>query len=1192
MPLRPRFVVDESARRLFVDRTHALAAVEAELDAVQARVGGGGDVMSPRVLNVTGVGGIGKSRLLAEVQRRAEHRGYRTAALDLQVPRLREQDAALSVLRAQFGEQKVRFDRYDLAYAALWQRWNPNLRLSEKNLPFLTRSEVLGGILDGVTSLPVFATAIGLIRAVDSTSHHVRHWQRIRTDPVLQRLDSLPNAELADAVTYLFAEELRAATSDRRPYILFVDAHEALGAGALRAGRDSTVDAWLRDLVSQLDAGLVVVASREPLRWARMDVEWDQVIRLIALDGLPMADRLSLLEQAGVETDAVRDALARASAGVPFYLHLAIDTVRQQAPTGSPDSPPSTPAVSTQEILRRFLQHVSTEHVQILELLSVARTFDRDVFRKITAAFGLPGHQLAWEGITAYSFVHASGQDRFRLHQLMVQALRDQLSPSAARAVNRVLRAVWQRRADALDDGEGTARHLADSLREAAFHAARAEELSGPQLLSFADRITRCGSPQSTSGLLADLREYVGAPVVGHGTGFGAAAGQAELRRAALCADADLSLLAGEVERAAQLTEGVSPRTPTEVEGRLALVGAHARRILGSTSRALELYTELWQCQQGAVRLQAGLWAADLHMAQGRFAQARELADSLRQECPPEDHEFLGDAARLLHLAHRFAFDFEGAAACLEEAEQHYRSGRSAVGLANIAVNRVELLAWTDPARALGIAQEAVATQVELGAKPEIGKAYSAMALACLGIGEPHRSRAALELARENLRQAGYRSGLARAELVRAVLLARTERIGDALTSARRAVAEFEATEVYPSLVLATDHVLRMVGLVDDAVSAAADAARAKIQPFDSIQRLDQDIETSMHTLLADASTVSTPPGRLYAEALSAPRPAAGFYNRNVRLDTSSGPVMVRIPISHADQMDLRIWPEHLVTAAVGPFLSGQVPRLLYRSAEPAFQVYEFVDGAVIDDAYPKETRVPDAVPGDVVRLLRRLTDVPREAMPDLPDSWPRDGDTSGFGRLLQSVTAGVIDRFQDSHAALFSELGIPTAPLETVTDQWDALARRPFRLVHSDIHRKNMILRDGAVSFLDWELALWGDPVYELAVHLHKMGYQTDEAEAVVRDWSRDMPTPLINGWQPDLDAYLRHERIKSAVVDSVRYAQIIAQGSRTAEAEETLVSSLTKKLNRAGQIWGWNRPVTASGVRAVLDGPSNPGV
>lgn len=82
-----------------------------------------------------------------------------------------------------------------------------------------------------------------------------------------------------------------------------------------------------------------------------------------------------------------------------------------------------------------------------------------------------------------------------------------------------------------------------------------------------------------------------------------------------------------------------------------------------------------------------------------------------------------------------------------------------------------------------------------------------------------------------------------------------------------------------------------------------------------------------------------------------------------------------------------------------------------------------------------------------------------------------------------------------------------------------------------------------------------------------------------------------VIGGWDA-VEAqvgYQPEERIKSAVVDSVR-SEILAQGSRTAEQEEALVASLTQKLNRAGRIWGWERPLTAALVRSVLDGPENP--
>lgn len=37
--------------------------------------------------------------------------------------------------------------------------------------------------------------------------------------------------------------------------------------------------------------------------------------------------------------------------------------------------------------------------------------------------------------------------------------------------------------------------------------------------------------------------------------------------------------------------------------------------------------------------------------------------------------------------------------------------------------------------------------------------------------------------------------------------------------------------------------------------------------------------------------------------------------------------------------------------------------------------------------------------------------------------------------------------------------------------------------------------------------------------------------------------------------------------------------------------MASLTDKLDRAVQVWRWERPVASEQVEAVLSGPSNPG-
>lgn len=148
----------------------------------------------------------------------------------------------------------------------------------------------------------------------------------------------------------------------------------------------------------------------------------------------------------------------------------------------------------------------------------------------------------------------------------------------------------------------------------------------------------------------------------------------------------------------------------------------------------------------------------------------------------------------------------------------------------------------------------------------------------------------------------------------------------------------------------------------------------------------------------------------------------------------------------------------------------------------------------------------------------------------------------------------------------------------------WKELQPRPFRIIHADLHRKNMIVRGTETVFLDWELALFGDPVCDVAIHLHKMSYLPSEREQLLSAWSAAEPDAAQGHWEQDIAVYLRHEQIKSAVLDAVRYAKVLAEGSRTPAGEQILVASLTQKLRVAASVWNLDALVDESHVEAVL--------
>ncbi|MGH3873640.1 MAG: ATP-binding protein [Pseudonocardiaceae bacterium] len=894
MPLSPRFRRVAALERRFVNRERALEAFADELGRVGDR---------PRVLNVTGVGGIGKSRLLRELRNRvAESAACRTAVLDLQVPAMRQHEDALAVLRTELGRQKVSFDRFDIAYAVLWQRLHPNLRINSRDLPFAAESEVLTKILDDASGVPVFGTAIGLLTLAERATAWIRRKRTVQADEVLQMLDELENTEMLDAVTYLFAEDLRSASA-QRPFVVFVDAYEALVPTPVRGGRSSAADAWLRDLISQLGRGLVVVASREPLGWRIHDTEWAEVIRDCPVGGLPVEARFELLTDAGFVDATEQRAIARASEGLPFYLHLAIDT-------GAPSGRRETSVVSSEEILQRFLQHVASTEVRCLELLSIARIFDFGIFKALAGAFDLPSDRMTWESLTAYSFVYPAGDTERRLHQLMAVALRERLSPPVVRDAHVLLRELWDRRT--LRDGV-----VADvrGFRESVYHGVRAATMPAEEILGYADRAVCHGGKQAADGMAVDLREYLhdGA--------------HPELATTSQCLAAEAAILMGDAATANRVTAGGSwPDLTRSADARLAIAAAHARRISGATSAAGHLYDAVWRNHGGPARHTAGLWVADIHMWQGRFGTAFALCREILDSADSGAQELRGDVIRLMHLGYRFHLDFDAAATALQQARDCYQRSGAVVGLANITTNHVELLAWTDPAAALTAAPGALAAQQELGALHELGKTHTAIAIAQMRLGDHSAATVSFETAETYLKRARYRSGLARAEFFRGFLLARRGDLGRAVAALRWAVDEFVAAEVYPTLIVVAARALDHLGQADPHITRAAGIARAQIEPLDSITDLEERAAEHIAAMLGQAGVVTVMWQEMYATAAAHLEAAAGYYNNNVRVDTPTGPVNVRIPIRDADVMDLRLWPEEEILPAIAGYVRHAPP--------------------------------------------------------------------------------------------------------------------------------------------------------------------------------------------------------------------------------------------------------------------------
>ncbi|WP_232028917.1 aminoglycoside phosphotransferase family protein [Streptomyces lincolnensis] len=196
--------------------------------------------------------------------------------------------------------------------------------------------------------------------------------------------------------------------------------------------------------------------------------------------------------------------------------------------------------------------------------------------------------------------------------------------------------------------------------------------------------------------------------------------------------------------------------------------------------------------------------------------------------------------------------------------------------------------------------------------------------------------------------------------------------------------------------------------------------------------------------------------------------------------------------------------------------------------------------------------QVSDAVFDQIVDLFREMTRI-RPGMLAAkrrcePEDRPEDGDTDGFlERLIVFMEDQVYDRNRPQFEGLFADLGVTDESFTLLRKSVSGLTSRPFCLLHADLHRKNLIVDPrGQLWVIDWELAMLGDPLYDLATHLYLMRYPDPQERRMVQEWRRVVERALptgSRGWENDLSRILDFKRAQSVFTDVIRVSLKLSQ-------------------------------------------------
>ncbi|MGH4029469.1 phosphotransferase family protein [Actinomycetota bacterium Odt1-20B] len=305
---------------------------------------------------------------------------------------------------------------------------------------------------------------------------------------------------------------------------------------------------------------------------------------------------------------------------------------------------------------------------------------------------------------------------------------------------------------------------------------------------------------------------------------------------------------------------------------------------------------------------------------------------------------------------------------------------------------------------------------------------------------------------------------------------------------------------------------------------------------------------------------------------------AVGHHNRNyvVPLDWPLALLLGRMPFGtrakfrtplDAVEVVPRIWPsEAEVLRAVTRHL-GEVPRCLADFGD--WSIHSYVPGRPLSEEIPHGP-VGEELLRSFARFFARTACVPESELPPLPADWPVSGDTQSFLRWLIDFTELRVHRHNRRRfGALFRAVGVRTDAMTAFAGRLPLLAPRPFCLIHTDVHRANVVVvRPGRTAVIDWELSMFGDPVHELATHLVRMEYDEAEHDRMRDLWADELTeagrAELTKGLDTDLPVYLDFEYAQSVFPDIMR-AALALPAAPADEDFEAAAAPVRRALRRA---------------------------
>lgn len=372
------------------------------------------DITFFHIISIFGVGGIGKTQLLKEVIDH-DHLPVKPLYISLEIT---HKDDLLDIL-IKFRKALPNNHKYPLFDYAMLYAWN-QLNTSQLDQSFLRST--IRNVLD--CFIPFFDAGVQLlypvpvgsiIEAVCKLSDKLKELyndQKIHT--IIDRIQGMGLYDLLEALPILLGADIHKAFIEER-LILILDSYKVY------SDRQDSFN-WLTSLLEQIRYGVFIVASREEINWPET---LSKYVISKNLEALPENDvRDALQKRLGSYPDMIENIIEITDC-MPIYLDLAVKAV-----LGSETGKITENMIffkSKEDIVRKFMAHLSANEQETLIVLSIVQIFDVEIFEHLVKDLHLQVNVLEFEDICRRSLVRNYEHDSYfyKTHDVISRNIRE-----------------------------------------------------------------------------------------------------------------------------------------------------------------------------------------------------------------------------------------------------------------------------------------------------------------------------------------------------------------------------------------------------------------------------------------------------------------------------------------------------------------------------------------------------------------------------------------------------------------------------------------------------------------------------------------------------------------------------------------------------------------------------------------------